>query len=108
MAADATSIGMSDERRYIPRLLLSLACYVVAAGTQFAGTVTLDQVRKEFGVTVGEVSAVIGTLTLLRPLLLMAAGPAIDILGPTAVICSTLLLLGGFCMAIRLATTISA
>ena len=96
---DPENIIMPDERMYIPRLLLSLACYVVAAGTQFAGTVTLDQVRREFGVTVGEVSAVVGTLTLLRPLMLVAAGPAIDILGPTVVICSTLVLLGGFCIA---------
>jgi hypothetical protein len=96
---DPENIIMPDERQYIPRLLLSLACYVVAAGTQFAGTVTLDQVRREFGVTVGEVSAVVGTLTLLRPLMLVAAGPAIDILGPTVVICSTLVLLGGFCIA---------
>ena len=100
---------MTEIWRYGPYLATSLICYVASAGAHsFIGNLTLEAVRREFHVSVGEVSAFLGGLSLLRPLLLCLSGPTIDLAGPSATICISLAVLGALCIAMsQTATTIS-
>jgi MFS family permease len=100
---DADAEPAVSERRNAPLLLLSLACYVVLSGANsFVGTVTQEAVQREFGVTVGEVSAVLGGLSMIRFVMVAVSGPVIDLLGPSAAICASLGLLSALCFALAL------
>ena len=93
-------MAVFDElRRHWKTLLLGLAMYAVGvASYSFLGTLTLDSVIDEFGVSVGEVSAVLGIVQILRVPLLMISGTLIDVIGPIFLVCSGLGGLGCLCL----------
>lgn len=74
--------------RYWPITATSLAMYMVAAGTfSFMGTLTQSAVQHEFMVSVGDFSAVLGLVQMLRLPFMLLSGPIIDCLSPGVAVC---------------------